>query len=333
MGVSINIKRFCLWLLCCVAVLQAGAQQQPLYSQYMMDAFLVNPAVAGAEGVTAFNLTARKQWAGYGEGPSTFAISGQHRVLKTSHRHRSRLIKSHIRRRRPSGRTGLGGFIFNDNNGRIHRTGMQGTYSYHIQLDRELQLSLGASIAFFQFRANVNSEDGEMLNDPLLISKTSKFAPDANVGILISSSEFYAGLSVTSLFQSSIQFGNNTNTETAYRLLRQYYLVGGYRYSPRGSNLAVEPSLLFTITERFQYAVDFNVKGYYLEDYWAGVSIKSSGAGAAVFGLKYQNYYFGYAFDYPFNGATGLSKFGSHEVMIGVKFGDSMRRYRWLNRF
>jgi len=33
-----------------VVGVRAFAQQQPLYSQYMLDPFLVNPAVAGAEG-------------------------------------------------------------------------------------------------------------------------------------------------------------------------------------------------------------------------------------------------------------------------------------------
>lgn len=328
---KIKIVVMCLAL--CWFANQVNAQQQPLYSQYMMDAFLVNPAVAGAEGVTAFNFTARKQWAGYAEGPSTFALSGQHRVLKTSYRHRSRVIKRHIRRRKPTGNTGFGGFIFNDNNGRIHRTGMQGTYSYHLYVARDLQLSFGASLSFFQFKAKVSSEDGLMPNDPLLMGQTSRFAPDANVGVLLSTSDYYVGLSATSLFQSSIQFGNSPNKETAYRLLRQYYLVGGYRYNPRGSQFAIEPSVLVTFTERFQYAVDFNIKGYYNEDYWAGISIKSSGTFVTMLGLKYQHYYIGYAFDYPFNGTTTLSKFGSHEVMLGVKFGDNSRRYRWLNRF
>ena len=308
------------------------AQQQPLYSQYMMDAFLVNPAVAGAEGVTAINLTARQQWAGYAGAPSTFALSAQHRVLRTSFRNRSRLIKSHVRRRRPTGRTGFGGFIFNDNNGRIHRTGLQGTYSYHIYVQGDMQLSFGASISAFQFKASVSADDGATPNDPLLAGKTSKFAPDANVGILLSNNTFYAGLSATSLFQSSIQFGRSSNPQTAYRLLRQYYLVGGYRYTPRRSDFAIEPSVLVTFNERFQYSLDFNIKGYYREDYWAGLSFRSSGAMVAMLGLKYQRYYFGYAFDYPMNDISNLSRFGSHELMIGVKFGDNSRRYRWLNR-
>jgi len=311
---------------------KAKAQQQPLYSQYMLDPYLVNPAVAGAEGVTAINLTARQQWIGYSEAPSTYALSAQTRILKTSFRNRSRLIKTRVRRRRPSGRVGLGGFIFNDNNGRIHRTGLQGTYAYHIYL-RDYQLSFGASFTAFQFKANVNGADGfEQTGDVLLERKTSKFAPDANVGVLLSTQNFYVGLSATSLFQSSIQFGSG-NEDVAYRLLRQYYVIGGYRIQPYRSDFAVEPSVLITTNELFQYGADLNIKGYYKNDYWAGVSIRSSGALVTMVGVKYQQFYFGYAFDYSFSDVSTFSRAGSHELMLGIKLGDSSRRYRWLNRF
>lgn len=317
-------------VLLCLTV-KVRAQQQALYSQYMLDAYLVNPAVAGAEGVTAINLTARQQWAGYSEAPSTYALSAQTRILKTSFRNRSRLIKSRVRRRRPSGRVGLGAFVFNDNNGRIHRTGFQGTYAYHIYM-RDYQISFGASISAFQFKANVTQDDVLQTNDPMLQGKISKFAPDANFGFLISQSSFYAGFSATSLFQSAIQFGAG-NSDVAYRLLRQYYLVGGYRFQPYRSDFAVEPSILFTTNERFQFGTDINIKGYYKNDYWIGLSFRSTGAVITMIGVKYQQFYLGYAFDYSFSDVSNLSKSGSHEVMIGMKIGDSARRYRWLNRF
>ena len=60
------------------------SQQLPQYSQYMMNKFLINPAVAGSEGYTAFNLTAREQWIGLENSPRTFALSAQTRVLKNS---------------------------------------------------------------------------------------------------------------------------------------------------------------------------------------------------------------------------------------------------------
>jgi type IX secretion system PorP/SprF family membrane protein len=327
------LKRIYLLIVLIVSGLTAGfAQQQPIYSQYMLNTYLINPAVAGAEGLTAFNLTARKQWIGYPDGPSTYAVSAQTRILKTSFRNRSRLIKARVRKRRPSGRVGLGGFIYNDVNGRVRRTGLQGTYAYHIYI-KEVQLSFGASISMYQFNINVTQND---TYDPniydALIGKNQKISPDANVGVMVSTEKYYAGISATSLFQSSIQFGAG-NPRDAYRILRQYYLIGGYRYEPYKSDFAVEPSILFTTTEKWGNSLDLNVKGYYKQDYWVGVSYRTAGAMVMMFGSRYQQFTFGYAFDYSFKDMSALSRMGSHEIMIGYKIGDTARRYRWLNRF
>ena len=54
----------------------------PLYSQYMLNGFLLNPAIAGSEGYTAVNITAREQWIGFKNAPGTYALSFQTRVLK-----------------------------------------------------------------------------------------------------------------------------------------------------------------------------------------------------------------------------------------------------------
>lgn len=312
---------------------QALGQQQPIYSQYMMNPYLLNPAIAGYQGITDVNLVAREQWLGYGDGPSTYALSGQTRILRTSFRNRSRLIRQRVRRRRPSGRVGFGGYIFNDINGDIRRTGFQGTYAYHIYM-RDLQLSAGVSLAAFQFKADVTPSDLYNPVDPLIREgvPNSNFSPDANVGFLASSDRFYAGLSVTSLFQSAIQFGPG-NKESAYRLRRHYYLIGGYRFQERRSDYGVEPSLMLSLTERLSWNLDINVKGYYKNDYWVGLSYRTAGTVITMFGMNYQQLYFGYAFDYSFGEISRFNTIGTHELMIGMRLGDTARRYRWLNRF
>ena len=313
----------------------ASAQQQPIYSQYMMNTYLLNPAVAGYQGITDLNLTAREQWLGYGEGPSTYAFSAQTRILKTSFRNRSRLIKNRVRRRRPSGRVGLGGYVFNDMNGRIRRTGLQGTYAYHIYL-RDTQLSFGASLSAFQFKADVTPEDlpNPLANDPLVVmgKANADLSPDANFGVLVSGDNYYAGISVTSLFQSSIHFGLG-NSQSAYRLVRHYDILGGYKFQERRSDYGIEPSAMITLTERLSWSIDLNVKGYYKQDYWVGLSFRTTGTIITMLGMNYQQFYFGYAFDYSYGDITSFNNMGSHELMIGMRLGDSARRYRWLNRF
>ena len=117
-----------------VGCFNVSAQQLPVYSQYMMNAFLMNPAVAGHEGYTAVNITAREQWVGMKDAPGTYAISLQSRLLKNSYISRSASVRKRRRIMSRSGRVGYGFYAFTDMAGAFSRTGIQGTYGYHISL-------------------------------------------------------------------------------------------------------------------------------------------------------------------------------------------------------
>src|SRR5512135_1667048 len=71
----------------------APAQQVPMYSQYIMNGFLVNPSFAGRDGYTSVNLTVREQWVGLADAPSTYALSLQTRILRNSYISKSTTVK------------------------------------------------------------------------------------------------------------------------------------------------------------------------------------------------------------------------------------------------
>lgn len=320
------------------------AQQLPVYSQYMMNGFLVNPAVAGHEGYTAVNLTARKQWWNIGGAPTTYAVSYQTRLLKNSYISRSASIRRRKRVMSRSGRVGYGGYAFTDMAGAFNRTGIQGTYTYHIPFDRS-QLSFGVSLTGYQFR--INEDKIKLFNEgDVLLYQTEKsaFIPDANFGVYYTDRNLYAGLSAMQLFQTPLKLGADKEGP-GFRMIRHYFATAGYRFEV-SRDILMEPSFLFKTTERFVSQVDVNIKMYFKEDYWAGISWRTGGSYSLVEetfngkgssaiimgGLRYDKFYFGYAFDYTFS-AIGARSIGSHEIMAAVKFGDNARRYRWLNRY
>lgn len=305
-------------------------QQEPIFSQYTMNQFLINPAFAGSEGYTSFNLTARQQWMGFDNAPMTQAISGQMRITKTSYVSKSRSVRKRNKRKRPSGRIGVGGYIYNDQNGPIGRTGIEGTYSYHLQVN-DGQLSLGLSISAYQFRVNADELDFKNDADPLLEkARESMYIPDGSFGVYYTYFPFYIGLSAKNLFQASIKFGAD-NSFADYQQVRHYYLMTGYKYD-MGNNFEIEPSVLLKTTEAFNLQADATVKGYYKRDYWLGFSYRTGNAFITMVGIKVGKMYLGYAFDYSLNDIQRIS-YGSHEIMIGIKLGDNTSRYRWLNRF
>jgi type IX secretion system PorP/SprF family membrane protein len=320
------------------------SQQLPIYSQYMMNGFLINPAVAGHEGYTAINITAREQWIGLKDAPGTYAISYQTRLLKNSYISRSASIRRRKRVMSRSGRVGYGGYAFTDMAGAFNRTGIQGTYAYHITMDKS-QLSFGLSVTGYQFRIDeskirlLEEDDAVMMN-----TEKSAFIPDANFGVYYSDQKLYAGISAMQLFQSPLKIGADKEGP-GFKMIRHYYVTAGYRFE-LNENLLMEPSFLLKTTEKFVAQIDVNVKAYIKENYWAGISYRTGGSysiseetlngkgSSLIFmaGFRVEKIYFGYAVDYTFN-AIGARTFGSHEIMAAIKFGDNARRYRWLNRY
>jgi type IX secretion system PorP/SprF family membrane protein len=323
------ILLFTVFILATVAV---KAQQVPLYSQYMENKYLINPAYAGSQGYTAYNLTARQQWLGFenANAPMTQAIAAETRVLQTSYLAKTRLIRSRTRRKRPSGRVGLGGYIFNDRNGIINRTGIQGTYAYHLPLG-EGQLSFGISGTLYQFSIDKDNLILTHQTDQLIDGReNTMFVPDASAGVYYMYQNFYAGFSSMNLFQSVLKFGSDQSYSN-YQLERYHYLMTGYRHN-LGEGFEIEPSFLLRTSERFNVQADINVKGYYQNDYWLGFSYRTGSAIISMVGVTIGKLYFGYAYDYSLKEVQRLT-YGSHEILIGVKFGDTQRRYRWLRRF
>ncbi len=196
-------KRLYIVLLLGIFVQEGWSQQVPLYSQYMLNGFLLNPAVAGSEGYTAVNLTAREQWIGFSEAPSTYALSFQTRIMRKSYISRGSSVRRRQRRGSRSGNVGIGGYLFSDKNGAVERIGFKGTYAYHINLQQS-QLSFGLSIVGYQFRIDddlINLEDPG--DDLWLGANKSVFIPDADAGVYYSARNYWAGFSVDQLFEST----------------------------------------------------------------------------------------------------------------------------------
>ncbi len=321
-------KFFYILFLLLISVQLSHAQQVPLYSQYTMNGFLLNPAVAGSEGYTAINLTAREQWLGLKDAPKTHAISGQTRLLKNSYISKKSAVRRHQTMGSRSGKVGLGAYVFNDKNGPIDRTGIQLSYAYHIRMNRS-QLSFGLSAVAYQFSVDQTKIRFEYEDEFWQNAKKSIFIPDANIGVYYSDPKIYAGLSMSQLFQSALKLGEKGYAE--YKMQRYFHLIGGYDIVVN-DYFSIEPSILIKSTGTFVWQADFNTKFIFNEEYWGGLSYRTGGALIFMGGVRVDKLFFGYAFDYTLSSIMKHS-YGSHEFMVALKFGDTARRYRWLNRY
>ena len=307
------------------------AQELPLYSQYVQNAFLVNPAVAGQDGYTSINTTARQQWLGFSEAPRTYSASWQTRVLKKSYKIVNRPVKSD-NRLKPStkGRVGLGAYIINDVNAKVAKTGISFTYAYHIFLGRQ-RLSFGLAGKAFQYRIDKDQltfgDDG----DPVLNSdfKTVAYSPDADAGIYFQDPNYFVGFSVSNLLQTSVKIGGNEVAD--FKTYRHYWFMGAYRFR-LSEMLELEPGTLLKTPENWNPQGDFTLKLYVAEQFWGGLSYRTNQSMILLLGVKLDGLYFGYSFDWAFSD-IGHFNYGSHEITLAYKIGDNARRYKWLNRY
>jgi type IX secretion system PorP/SprF family membrane protein len=313
----------------------AMSQQVPMYSQYIMNGFLVNPSFAGLDGYTTLNLTVREQWVGLDQAPSTYAASFQTRILKDSYISKSTTVRKKIVRPTRGGKVGLGGYFFNDKNGIVKRTGFQAAYAYHLQMGETdgypNNLSFGLAVTAYQFSINT---DGLIYdhNDPYLLGyDRSVFIPDFNFGASYTTTKYYLGFAMTQMLRGSIMLGNSGINKRSE--LGHYFLTGGIKF-PLSKDFVLEPSAFIKASDMLfkSLQMDMTSRLYYRNDYWAGLSWRTGDAIIMLLGCKVDRFYFAYAFDFTTTDIRKQSS-GSHEITLAVKFGESARRYRWINAY
>lgn len=306
-------------------------QQLPLFSQYLYNKFLINPAVAGSDGFTSVSLTAREQWVGYSGAPRTFSFSIQTRMLKKSYILKQTRVKQRIYRPKSDGKVGLGGYIFSDKNGLVQRTGFQASYAYHLWLQNSTQFSMGLGLTGYHYKINEKEINFEDPNEPWLNNDLRRgiFVPDVTFGAYILNANYSFGFSADQLFEASAKIGSDGYKN--FKMSRHYYLFGSYDFSS-GSYNAIQPSFLMMMSEQLKPQADIGITYFYNQDFWAGLAFRTSGAVISNVGVKYENMFIGYAFDFTLQEIQRIT-YGTHEITFALKFGDKSRRYRWLDRY
>ena len=310
-----------------------SAQQFPLYSQYTMNGFLLNPSYAGSDYYTTFGLTVREQWLSLPNAPSTYAAAFQTRILNDSYITKSTAVRKKIDRPTKGGRVGVGGYLFSDHNGIMHRTGLQLAYAYHLPIGIDQQLSFGISLSAYQYFVDIGGAvmPDDVQDDLLNNYDQVVYIPDANFGVSYMTRNYYAGFAMTNLFRGTLMIGNGG--ENGRSELGHYFLTGGIRLYP-GVDWIVEPSIMLKSSDMVfkSFQVDLTGRVYYKDDYWLGLSYRTGDAIVMLAGLKVDRFYIGYAFDFTMSEIRSYT-YGTHELTVLARFGDSPRRYRWINKY
>ncbi|MCH8903541.1 MAG: type IX secretion system membrane protein PorP/SprF [Bacteroidetes bacterium] len=291
------MKRIMILLGLVILVNHSFGQQQPLYTQYMLNNYAINPAITGIEEFWTVKLTHRAQWVGFDGAPVTSIITG-HGVV--------------------SDKIAIGGMLFNDMLGPIRKTGLNATYAYHIPLEQG-QVSLGIGAGIFQYTINGTEITTAEPNDQAIPSTNeSVIIPDASFGIYYKTDQYYLGGSVPHLLGTKFKITTFDRTQAA-QLARHYFIYGGIYYEIN-RDVYLEPSALIKYVRAAPFQLDLNLKAHFNDMFWVGASYRSFAAITAFAGLTLNDsFHIGYAYDITTTALRNYSK-GSHEIMLGYDF-------------
>lgn len=283
-----------------------SAQQLPQITQYMINNYAVNPAVAGMYDYYQVKTTIRNQWIGITDAPRTTTLS--------------------LYGKRSS-RVALGGMVFNDQVGPTSRIGGSASYVYSFNMTSSTNMSFALSAGFTQFKfikSGVNVEDS---GDPYMQGgDIVRSAPDATFGFNIYGKKWYFGASIPQLLSTNLNLIdddfariNEKSLESTGKLGQHFYVLGAYDYD-FNDLWSVEPSVLLKTVTAAPVQFDVGVKTTYDDRLWLGMGYRNNGEIAALLGYSIQDrYIIGYSYDIPSSDMSSYTG-GSHEFMIGIRF-------------
>jgi type IX secretion system PorP/SprF family membrane protein len=277
----------------------AFAQQDPLFTQYMFNKLLVNPAYAGSKEVLTLDMLNRTQWVNIDGAPETFTLSA-HTALRNKN-------------------IGLGFYISRDAVGPVVDQSFMGTYAYRIYMGRSsLAFGLQFGLKYFDFNWNaMNVKDPDYYFDPQDVRRVS---PDANFGIYFQSTRMFLGLSSKQLLQNDYGYAKDKDGKTSFsKLTQHFYLMGGFA-TPLNDKVVFRPSMLAKYTPNAPLQLDLNASVLFSNVFWVGVSYRSAKAISFLTEFKIaEKLKLGYSYDLYLNELQPFN-YGSHEIRLGFEF-------------
>ncbi len=240
--------------------LQSAAQQDPIFTQYMYNGQVINPAYAGIWEKAGFTALVREQWAGINRAPLTESLSIHSPLNKES--------------------VGIGLNITNETYAREVRLSVLADYAYEVNLTPWRRLRLGVKFGFTNYKNPLNKyqlyPDGEY--DPIFAQDIDlKFLPNFGIGAFLYEDNYYVGLAIPRLVEND--FSYNYQNYSIQGALRTVYLNGGYVFflDPM-SRLIFKPTFLLRATLDRPLQADLAVNFLIYEKIWLGLMWRTGNA-------------------------------------------------------
>lgn len=290
-----------------ISCLRLSAQQQPLYTQFMYNKQVYNPAYVAVDATPTLGLVYRTQWIGI-EGAPDFQGLSFALPLKND-------------------RIGLGVNLKRVSIGLSSEIVVEGLYGYRIDMGPG-QLTLGMQLSLKNFSVNFTGNDvfttDGITNDPAVNdgSRSNQFF-NFGLGGYYRTDQFFFGISVPRIQNVDLnpmsEFGLSTEERHLFAMVGASFDIN--------DDLSFTPQLLYRYVRNAPIDLDINASLSYLKKYTAGLTYRLGGDQDAlgesldlILSMQLnEKILFGFAYDYTLSQLRKQSS-GSLEIIANYRF-------------
>jgi len=301
------MKKLYASLLFSVISLSAFAQQDPLYSQYLLNPLVINPAYAGLNNNFNAMVGYRTQWMGLEGQPQTFNASAHTSLVNN--------------------KVGAGILVINDRIGNVSTTEANATFAYKLNFE-ESTFSFGMQAGVQSFRSDYSSLNILDPGDFAFTGGERGTRINMGVGAMLKSEKYLIGFSVPRLLPTTFKNGGQQ-----FDLYNQhFYLVGAYVHY-LNERIRLKPSLLLRGIKGAPATIDFAFNVNFNQMHTVGLFTRNLNTyGVLLQTMLAEKYRFGYVFELPTNKSVG-SQFTTHELTLGILFSAFSFHERTVSNF
>ncbi|MEJ7777982.1 MAG: type IX secretion system membrane protein PorP/SprF [Daejeonella sp.] len=277
------------------AVLSVNAQQKAMFTQYMFNGLVINPAYSAMDDALNVTALARQQWVGFKGAPNTQTLS-LHSPINNSN-------------------TSAGFIVMRDQIGEvISETGVFGTLAHRVQIKEGTYLALGLNGGIGKYVGEYSlTGSSSAATDPVFADQNS-LRGNFGFGLMLFSEKFYAGFSSPYFYYRDLK--GAPSAVTAYK--PHYILQGGY-ITDLGPDVKFKPNVLVKYVSGSPVQVDVNANFLLKETIWLGGSMRSMDSFDILAELQLTpNIQLGYSYDFTTSKLAAVEK-GSHEIVLNFR--------------
>jgi len=282
-----------------MACLEASAQQDPNYTQYMYNMSVINPAYAGSKESLSGGLLYRKQWVDIEDAPSTGTF----------------FLHSPVGRK-----VGLGLSVINDQIGPVAETNIYADFSYTLDLGGEHKLAFGMkggatfhNVGLFSDIGNGNVPDPD---DPAFSENINNTYLNIGAGFFYYTNKYYIALSVPNMLKSKhLDFKRDGESTQFGTEALHYFLTGGYVFDLTPST-KFKPFVMVKSAFSAPVSLDVSTNFMFFDKFEIGATYRLEDSfGAMVNYAITPNLRIGYAYDHIVSDLNVTTP-SSHEVIL-----------------